>query len=141
MQEIKELFKRVRRERKALEELMRERERLTVTLQPKAVMPKLICVQTSPKNTMEETVPEIVEQDRKIEAAKERLRRDTEAAMRIIQRITRKEYRILLQQYYLGEEKTLARVGEEIGYSLRQTKRLHAAALAAAQQIVKDGTF
>ncbi|MDO4284102.1 MAG: sigma factor-like helix-turn-helix DNA-binding protein [Eubacteriales bacterium] len=83
------------------------------------------------------TVPKI-RQERERAEAMETLRQDIGRAEKILQKVEPEQLRDFLWTYYLGEGQTLAQIAEEIGYSLRQTKRIEKKALDAAERAARE---
>lgn len=130
----KAFFRQCRREIKELQYMRERLEWLRGTLLPMAIRYKPIDVQSSGAgDRMAEVVPEIVGLERTIAEYVEMLAEHQNKAERIISRIERPEYRLLLRLYYLHDPLlTWAEVANRMNYSEDAVKHMHGYALIAA---------
>ena len=131
---VKSFFRQCRRELKEYQYMQERLEWLRGTLYPMAIRYKAIDVQSSGAgDRMAEVVPEIVGLERTIAEYVEMLAEHQNKAERIISRIERPEYRLLLRLYYLHDPLlTWAEVADRMNYSEDAVKHMHGYALIAA---------
>ena len=130
----KAFFRQCRREIKELQYMRERLAWLRGTLLPEAIRYKAIDVQSSGAgDRMAEIVPEIVGLEHTIAEYVEMLAEHQNKAERIISRIERPEYRLLLRLYYLHDPLlTWAEVADRMNYSEDAVKHMHGYALIAA---------
>ena len=130
----KAFFRQCRREIKELQYMRERLAWLRGTLLPEAIRYKAIDVQSSGAgDRMAEVVPEIVGLEHTIAEYVEMLAEHQNKAERIISRIERPEYRLLLRLYYLHDPLlTWAEVADRMNYSEDAVKHMHGYALIAA---------
>ena len=130
----KAFFRQCRREIKELQYMRERLAWLRGTLLPEAIRYKAIDVQSSGAgDRMVEIVPEIVGLEHTIAEYVEMLAEHQNKAERIISRIERPEYRLLLRLYYLHDPLlTWAEVADRMNYSEDAVKHMHGYALIAA---------
>ena len=119
---------------------MQERlEWLRSTLLPMAIRYKSIDVQSSgASDRMAEVSPEIVGLEKTSAEYVEKLAEHQREAERIISRIERPEYRMLLRMYYLHyPQLTWRQVADKMNYTIESIYNMHGRALLEAGKVIR----
>lgn len=137
---VKSFFRQCRRELKEYQYMQERLAWLRGTLYPMAIRYKAIDVQSSGAgDRMAEIVPEIVGLERTIAEYVEMLAEHQNKAERLIGKLDRPEYRMLLRLYYLHDPLlTWEEVAERMHYELQTVYNMHGAALLAAAEVSKS---
>lgn len=136
---VKEYFRQIRKEQKELWHLKETIGLRHMQLLPKAIRYDKDHVQTSPYDTISETMVWIADQTRKLEALSARLEARRSKAIDMVSALTESDEREVMRLYYLestnGRLRTWEEVAEIMNYSIQTIFIVHGKAL---KNIEKD---